>query len=171
MQRRQVLATATALLPLAGCLGPETIDDEPTTTAEPTTTRPTTVGPPTSPTYEGADIEVLNVDCESGDETTATASIQDTTVVVQGTIIGNNGCSVAKLDTIVHDEEAGELRVIVQSVEEVDGNTGCIQCTTAIDYAVTARFRGGYPDRVVVSHRQDSAVREVASIALPAGED
>ncbi|AKH96977.1 hypothetical protein [Halanaeroarchaeum sulfurireducens] len=168
MQRRQVLATAaTALLPLAGCLGPETGDDEPTTTTEPTTARPTTDEPPTRPTYEGADIEVLNVDCGSGDETTATAAVENGTVVVRGTIIGNNGCYVATLDTIIHDVEAGELRVVVRSVEKAEDDEVCIECLTAIDYAVTARFRGGYPHNVVVSHRQDSKVREVATVALP----
>ncbi|WP_259519095.1 hypothetical protein [Halanaeroarchaeum sp. HSR-CO] len=163
MQRRQVLATVTALLPLAGCASPGSPTDE-TTTTEPTTT---SERPPNGPKYEGAEIDVLDVQCASGDETAATASIVDATVVVEETIIGNNGCYVAKLDTIVHDEAESELHVTVRSVEERAEDEACIECITAIDYEVTARFRGGHPDRVVVAHGRDGGdVREVASIPL-----
>ncbi|MFW6003063.1 MAG: hypothetical protein ACOCPT_01410, partial [Halanaeroarchaeum sp.] len=86
--------------------------------------------------------------------------------LVEGTIIGNNGCYVAELDTIVHDEAESELHVTVQSVEERAEDEACIECITAIEYEVTARFRGGHPDRVVVSHRRDGDVKEVASIPL-----
>ncbi|MFB6093800.1 MAG: hypothetical protein ABEJ77_02525 [Halanaeroarchaeum sp.] len=158
MNRRQVLATTAALLPLAGCLGPAD-GSESTTTDDPTTTTRNPV-----PTYEGASLETTGIECATEDATTADVSFSGTTVTVDGTIVGADMCYVAAIDTVVYDEEARRLSVGVESVREADEETVCAQCISAIEYTVTARFAGGLPDSVVVSHRRDGAVTEVANV-------
>ena len=157
MQRRQVLASVAALLPLAGCLGTDATDDR--TTTETTTT--TTERPPNGPRFEGATLEMTNAECATEDATAASVAFGSDRVEIAGTIVGNDACHVAKLDVVVYDEQTRELTVVVETERQADEDTACAQCLTAIDYDVTARYGGGLPDRVIVSHRRDGAVEQV----------
>ncbi|MFB6132315.1 MAG: hypothetical protein ABEJ44_02775 [Halanaeroarchaeum sp.] len=158
MQRRQVLASVAALLPLAGCLGQDDGDPDDRTTTETTTT---TERPPNGPRYEGATLEMTNAECATEDATAASVAFGKSEVEITGTIVGADACHVAKLDVVVYDEQARELTVVVETERQADGDTVCAQCLTAIEYAVTARFRDGLPDRVIVSHRQNGTVEQV----------
>jgi hypothetical protein len=165
MRRRQVLASTAALLPLAGCAGFDgPNEDDETTETTTTTTPPVTDATPNGPKYEGADFQMTNAECATEDATQASVSFGETTVTVEGTIVGADACYVAKLDSVTHDEMEKELAVVVESVREADEDTACAQCITAIDYALTARFSDGLPDRVVVSHKRGEAVTEVAAV-------
>lgn len=159
MQRRQVLAAAGALLPIAGCLGsPGDGGSGDDSTTDPTDGTATTDGP----TYEGADIEMVNAECATADAAGASVSFERDAVIVDGTIVGADACHVATLESVAYDEGARDLRIVVGTERHADEDTACAQCLTAIEYVVTARFAGGLPDRVVVAYRQGGSDETIA---------
>lgn len=158
MKRRQVLASAMFLLPLAGCLGPdENGPDETTTTPDQTTTPAGT----DANGYRGASLEMVNAECAGEDATDASVTFGETDIVVEGTIVGNDACYVAKLDAVVYDDAANELAIVVESVDDATEDEACAPCITAIEYRATVRFSDGGPERVMVSHRRGDSVEEV----------
>ena len=160
MKRRQVLASVPVLLPLAGCLAPdENGPDETTTTADETTTPKGT----DENGYRGASLEMVNAECASEDATDASVTFGETDITVEGTIVGNDACYVAKLDAVVYDDAASKLSIVVESVSDAAEGEMCAQCITAIDYEVTVKFSHSGPERVVVSHRRGDRVEEVAN--------
>ncbi|MFC7132630.1 MULTISPECIES: hypothetical protein [Salinibaculum] len=76
------------------------------------------------------------------------------TVVVTGTIEGNNGCKTATLGDVSYDPAGDELSVDVQTTDraDVDEDTACTQALVYIDYEATFTFDGGIPGSVSVSH-------------------
>lgn len=166
MQRRTVLATLGTLLPLAGCV----TDGASTTT---TTTEPATTDPPngttthTGSTYESADLQTTKVECASGEQASPEIAFEDSVITITGTIIGSDLCSVASLDTVVHDEAADQFDVTIETVREASEDTVCGQCVSAVDYQVTATFSAAAPEVVHVYHRQGDEVEQVAEASRP----
>jgi hypothetical protein len=160
MKRRQVLATATVLLPLGGCLGPDGNGPDETTTPDNTTTTPAGTD---ENGYRGASLEMANAECASEDATAASVAFGETDIVVEGTIVGNDACYMATLDAVVYDDAANQLSIVVESVSDAAEGEMCAQCITAIDYEVTVRFSDGGPERVEVSHRRGGEVKKVAA--------
>lgn len=69
-------------------------------------------------------------------------------IVVDGRIVGNDGCAVARLaEAYVEDSE---LKVDVETVH--DGSDICTEALVAIDYTAVLRFDGDIPNNASVSH-------------------
>lgn len=80
---------------------------------------------------------VLNRSCGSGN---AEASIQlhDETVIVSGTIVGNDGCSMAELVDVTFQDNV--LTVVIGIFREDQGESvGCADCVTDLDYRFESR--------------------------------
>jgi len=73
-------------------------------------------------------------------------------VVVTGTIIGNDGCAVARLAEAY--VEGGRLVVDVETVS--NGGEMCTQQLVSIAYSATLRFDGDIPNEISVSHDGES---------------
>jgi hypothetical protein len=80
----------------------------------------------------------------------ASVSREGTTVTVEGTIGGSDGCQTAALAAATYDAGADELRVDVKTEKRKSG--ACVQCLVEIDYVADFSFEGGLPGSVVVSH-------------------
>jgi len=99
---------------------------------------------------EGAEFAVEGIQSASGDEGESDAEFNEDegSIVVSGTIIGNNGCAVARLtEAYVED---GALNIDVETVS--NGGEMCTQQLVAIGYTATLTFDGEIPNEVSVSH-------------------
>jgi hypothetical protein len=172
MRRRTVLS-GTVALALAGCLGS---DDDPG---------------PSSPTGDGT--SATDTDGSSGGDSTPslqgdfappdsvraltfgrlddcpdeTASLSDRTVSFGGCIRGANGCTYALLDGLTYDESAGELTVVVGTVEDRGPDESCTQAIVERGYEGRVTLATP-PKTVVLVHdgvdgRQEVLRRDVSS--------
>jgi hypothetical protein len=96
---------------------------------------------------------------ESGVERSAATVAFDaaaSTVSVDGTIPGRNGCRTAELVETAYDAGEDLLTVVVGTTPVEDAaRRVCTQAIVAIEYTVTVAFDGGLPGSVTVVHETD----------------
>ncbi|GAB7094872.1 hypothetical protein JCM30237_20250 [Halolamina litorea] len=155
MERRPFLVgTASVLAATAGCVGdaPTTPDDGPAATD-------TDTPPMSPPTITDRSFEPRENCPEPG---SATVSTDDARVIVEGCIVGRNGCMVASLASATYDAVADELSVRVTTVDESEPDEMCTQQLVHRGYRAEIRFDGGLPATTVVTHDGADGEREVA---------
>jgi hypothetical protein len=82
-----------------------------------------------------------------------------TSVVVDGTIRGSDGCQTAELAAADYDPQADELSVDVRTVpREGSDDEMCTQSTVQVDYLLRAEFKGSLPSSATVSHDGQAVV-------------
>lgn len=144
MQRRTFLISiAAALGATAGCTGGSTGEGGSTEGESPTASPTPTPSQPRITEYslEGRE----NCD-EPG---AAEIAVDGNDVVVEGCIVGKDGCQVPVLDTVVY--EAGELEVRVATEKRSDADA-CTQQLVDLPYTVTVTTENGLPGTTRVIH-------------------
>jgi hypothetical protein len=119
--------------------------------AQPTADRPASGE---APTLQAGSFAVTDVSSSSPAQSANPSFNEDEgTVVVTGTIIGNNGCTTADIGSADYDASADQLDVnVVTETREGDEDSFCTQQMVGIDYEATFSFSGGIPSKVSVSH-------------------
>jgi len=148
MRRRTLLGAVAGAggAALAGCVGaPESGD--PGSASDPSTP---------DPSVTDSSLRVNRVECGL-DSASATVTLDDGTVTVDGEMRGSDGCTRARLDAATYAD--GTLTVAVESYEETGGV--CKQCTTSVRYTATVGMTGA-PERVVVTHDGSEVASEAA---------
>jgi len=161
MDRRTLLETAGAVgvVALAGCGGRDADGDTPSNSTDATTPTDTETRTVDAVTMQ-SDFTVLG--SQSGQERDeASVSTAGSTVTVEGTIWGADGCTTAELDGVTYDAAADELTVAVATTERETTATAWTQTIVEIDYRSTVSFEGPLPGVVVTHDRGDGPV-EVA---------
>lgn len=95
------------------------------------------------------DVETLETDCSTGDET-ADATIDDDTLTVEGVIGAPDPCHAAEVVDLVHED--GELTVVVDVESTLDEGEMCQQCLGAVRYEASIDLDGAELERVRVDH-------------------
>jgi hypothetical protein len=166
MHRRTLLgAVSTAtLLSLTGCLGDDGGGDgTPTDTSTDTDTETPTPTPP--PLLTDSEFTVLTN--QGGTQTdNARVSVDASTVTVDGSIWGHNGCQTATLGSANHNRETNELTVDVATTREEGAGDACTEGIVEIGYRATLTFENGLPSRVVVTHSRGDTTEEVTATSL-----
>ena len=159
MRRREMLAGASVAL-FGGCLSsPSGVPSDPGTSSAPDTTAE-------MPSVKRTRFELQGAGCGTIRERADVSVNEETlTVTVDGTTSAQNACYSARLADATYDEDAGELRITIETYDASDEGV-CAQCITELDYVATAEFTGGLPERVVVVHRTRGEKREVTSTSL-----
>ena len=141
MDRRTVLTgVGTAVAALAGCTSAAN-EGNPNETATPNPT-------PAPPRITDREFE-LRQNCDSPGA--AAINVDGEAVVVEGCIVGKNGCQQPVLDTAVYDGDADELQVRV-TTEAPSDTEACTQALVNLPYRVTVRFENGHPGTTTVVH-------------------
>jgi hypothetical protein len=137
MKRRTLLVRAAGLVVvLGGCAGDGPVADD-------------TPSPP-EPAVEEASLTVT--DSTSGGRTDAAeVSVGADTIVVDGTIWGEDGCETAALDAAEYDPDRDALRVAVVTTDR-EGPDMCTQAIVEVEYSVRVRISGRAPETVEVRH-------------------
>jgi len=105
---------------------------------------------------QSAEFTVEGIDSASDEEGVSDAEFNEDegNVTVTGTVIGNNGCAVARLaEAYVED---GRLVVDVETVS--NGGEMCTQQLVAIRYTATLSFDDEIPNEVSVSHNGEGVM-------------
>jgi len=143
MDRRTVLSGAgTVLAALAGCTSGSS-EGSPTDSATPTET-----ATPTPPRIIDQSLEPREHCDEAG---AATISTDADAVVVEGCIVGKDGCQRPVLESATYHTEKNELgvRVITEAPSDAEA---CTQALTELPYRVTVTFENGLPGTTTVVH-------------------
>jgi len=143
-RRTMLIGVGTVLATLAGCTGAST-EGTPTDSATPTSTPTPTPAPPriTDQSLEARE------QCEEPDAATITTS--GDAVVVEGCIVGKDGCQRPVLESARYDERADELQVRVTTEAPSDAEV-CTQQLVDLPYRVTVTFANGRPGTTTVVH-------------------
>lgn len=155
MDRRTWVATLAGIATgtLAGCVagGP---GNGGTGTPSPTPTEG-----PAEPRFERTG------DCENpGSARVSVRKSAPPEVVVEGCIVGANGCTEAALGEVEFDAAVDELRVVVVTEEERGTDEVCTQALVHRGYRVVVPFERGGPATTVVVHDGARGRREVARV-------
>lgn len=154
MDRRRVLAgVGTALAAVAGCTSGSG-GGQPTSS-------PTATPTPKPPRITEKSLEPRETCEEAG---AATIAVDGDAVVVEGCIVGKDGCQRPVLGSAVYDAEAGELRVRVTTEAPSDAEA-CTQALVDLPYRVTVRFADGLPGTTTVVHDGVHGEQQVAQAA------
>jgi hypothetical protein len=166
MHRRTLLTACSAVLASGGvgCLGDMGTTggpDEDTQTSTATKTEPDETTDTNTMTRE-AQFEVIATSQRSQEETAA-VTFGETTIEIEGTIKGRNGCYTARLDEITITD--GTLTVAVESYEDREDDEVCTEAIVYIDYQVIAPDAGDSDqfDEVTVTHNGDAVTTKVAT--------
>lgn len=146
MQRRTYLTSiAAALAATAGCTGGSPGNATPTESESPTESPSPTPSQPRITEYslEGRE----NCD-EPG---AADIAVDGQAVIVEGCIVGKDGCQVPVLDSATYDPDADELLVRVTTEKRSDADA-CTQQLVDLPYRVTVTFENGLPETTRVVH-------------------
>lgn len=151
MNRRTLLRSvgAVGIAALAGC---GSTDDSADGTPSDTATATPATATPTTPTMTDQNVSIVRI--ESGQQQdTAGVDVDGTTVTVEGTVWGSDGCTTAELAEASYDAAADELTVGVATTErEAMATDVCTQAIVEIEYRATVTFENGVPGTVVVTH-------------------
>lgn len=143
MDRRTVLTgVGTALAALAGCTSAAN-EGSPSDTAT-----PDPASTPGTQHITNRELE-LRQNCDSPGA--AAISVDGEAVVVEGCIVGKNGCQQPVLDSAVYDADTDELQVRV-TTEAPSDTEACTQALVELPYRVTVRFENGLPGTTIVVH-------------------
>ncbi len=138
MERRTYLTTiVTVLAATAGCTGGSTGDTAPTESPTPTPAQPRI----TKYSLEGRE------NCD--EQGAADIAVDGQAVIIEGCIVGKDGCQLPVLDGVVH--EADELEVRVTTEKRTDADV-CTQQLVDLPYRVTVTFETGLPGTTRVIH-------------------
>ena len=164
MNRRTLLETAGTVgaVALAGCASTDGDDGTPEGTATPTDTAPP----------QRTDTSFTVQQSRSGQQRDAAEVTTDgTTITVEGTIWGSDGCTTAELAAATYD--ADELTVAVATTAReptaasaTDGEVACTQAIVEIDYRMTATFDAALPGSTVVTHDHGDGPEQVTTASL-----
>jgi hypothetical protein len=146
MDRRTVLSgVGAAFAGLAGCTSSS--GGAPTDTSSESAT-PT--GSPTPPSPQVTD-QSFEPRSNCGEPGAATISVDGDTVVVEGCIVGKNGCQRPVLELATYDDQRDELRVRV-ATEAPSDTEACTQALVDLPYRVRVTFVDGLPGTTTVIH-------------------
>lgn len=84
-------------------------------------------------------------------------------VVVTGTIVGENGCQTATLESVRYDAQAGLLTITIGTERDAPEDAMCTMALVELSYEATVSVEGGLPERVSVIHRGAGADGEVVT--------
>lgn len=93
-------------------------------------------------------------------------SFDAASVVVSGTVVGNNGCYLARLGAVTYDPGHDTCRVVVEAYDASEPAQLCTECITTVEYEATVAFEGGLPGTVEVVH-DDVGGRSTVTTASP----
>jgi len=88
----------------------------------------------------------------------ASVTVEDRTVTVNGTIRGNNGCYTARLAETTIEDDA--LVVRIESYEDADEDQDCTMAIVYIEYEATVEVHGEGPGSVLVEHNGERVTVE-----------
>lgn len=128
-----------------------------------TTTESTTSTTSPEPSLGESSLRVTDAGCGSQDAGGAEVSFDEQSIVVTGTVVGNNGCYRARLADVSYESSSDTCRVVVEAYDASDPDEMCTQCITTIDYEASVAFDGGLPETVDVVHDDMSGRSTVAT--------
>ncbi|HKL30132.1 MAG TPA: hypothetical protein VJ898_12820 [Natrialbaceae archaeon] len=107
--------------------------------------------------------EIMETGFEIVDESgtgpeSASVTVEDRTVTVNGTIRGNNGCYTARLAETTIEDDA--LVVRIESYEDADEDQDCTMAIVYIEYEATVEVHGEGPGSVLVEHNGERVTVE-----------
>lgn len=103
---------------------------------------------------------VLDRSCGSGADKSS-IQIHDETIIVSGTIVGSDGCSMAELADFTFQDNV--LTVVIGVFrEDQTGSVGCVDCVTDLDYQFETRPRTHVAE-VRVIHRSSQGEESVVA--------
>lgn len=150
MQRRTYLSALVAALgATAGCTNRGSPTDTPAST------------PTATPAPPRITVSSLDPRENCGERGAATIAVEEMTVVVDGCIVGKDGCQRPALDSATYDAEADELRVRVTTEKPSDAEA-CTQQLVDLPYTVTVSFENGLPGTTTVVHDGVDGEKQVA---------
>lgn len=144
MQRRTYLTSiAAALAATAGCTGGSAGDAGSTESESPT-------GSPTPTPSQPRITEYSLEGRENCDEPgAAEIAVDGQVVVVEGCIVGKDGCQVPVLDSVGYEADELEVRVTTEKRSDADA---CTQQLVDLPYRVTVAFENGLPGTTRIIH-------------------
>jgi hypothetical protein len=159
MQRRTYLAAvAAALGATAGCTGGAG------DAASPTESESATETPTPTPTPTPAQPQVTDYGLEPRENCdqrgSASISVDGQDVIIEGCIVGKDGCQEAVLDSVAY--EADELTVRV-ATEKREGAEACTQQLVDLAYTATVAFENGLPGTTRLIHDGAEGEREAGT--------
>lgn len=127
-----------------------------------------------TPTLQASSFSVTDVSSSSPERAAdAEFNEDESTIVVTGTIVGNNGCMTADLGSASYDPDDDQLDVNVVTTEREDSGA-CTEQLIGIDYEAMFSFEHGIPSSVSVSHDGDGVMAAgygSSSASAPDSED
>jgi len=164
MNRRTILAGLTAAVSIgpAGCTGGAGGND---TTAEPSE-RDT---PTRSETPDVVAALTPREECPNPGEATVTFDT-DGPISIVGCVVGKNGCTVPRLESVENDSEARALTVVVAAVEERDVDEACTEALVTLGYEVELTAAATDPTSVKVIHDDVDGRRTVTDVTEAASD-
>jgi len=150
MERRTYLSgVAAAAGSLAGCTNRGVPTDGPT---------PSPSATPSPPQVNDRSFEKRERCEERG---AATIAVEENTVVVEGCIVGTDGCQRPVLDCASCDADGDELlaRVTTEAPSDADA---CTQQLVDLPYTATVTFENGLPGTTMVIHDGADGDQQVA---------
>lgn len=153
MQRRTFITTvaAAAVTATAGCVADDAGGEPTDSPTESPTDEPT-------PSISSQSLEPRET-CEEADS--ASISTESMSVVVDGCIVGRNGCQEPVLDDASYDADADELTVSV-TTENTSKAEACTQALVDLPYRVTVEFEGRLPETTTVVHDGANGTQQAA---------
>lgn len=105
----------------------------------------------TGPRIVDSNIELVDSDCSSGQDQTASVSMNDaeTTVSFSGLVTTSDPCHEPTLERTEYDSAADRLAIVVGTASTADA---CDDCIGEIEFAGTVEFEGGLPSEAYVGH-------------------
>jgi hypothetical protein len=160
MQRRTYLAAvAAALGATAGCTGGAGDAASPTE-SESATETPTPTPPPPTPAQPQVTDYGLEPRENCDQRGSASISVDGQDVIIEGCIVGKDGCQEAVLDSVAY--EADELTVRV-ATEKREGAEACTQQLVDLAYTATVTFENGLPGTTRLIHDGAEGEREAGT--------
>ncbi|GAA0478324.1 hypothetical protein MUK72_03920 [Halococcus dombrowskii] len=157
--------TTAGPAPTRGPATGEPATSEPTT--EPSEGTPIGAGTPSATEQEEDTTDSPSIDVPGGGNGTSTGGTARVTsegdgsrIVVEGTIVGRNGCQSAVLDSV--RQKGSELVVTIATENEAGTGQACSMALTELDYRFVVR-RDSPPDSVTVVHRSAGGEQTVTT--------
>ncbi|WP_435345135.1 hypothetical protein [Haloarchaeobius sp. HRN-SO-5] len=112
---------------------------------------------------------ISSADCASIETSRATVAFEGESVAVDGSFVTPTPCYGVEFEEPSYDQETDTFVVTVARTDPDDEM--CVECVGQIDYQVDVAFENDLPGHVVVRHRADGELTEVARATRNADVD
>ena len=124
----------------------------------------------TAPEVRAAGFGVSSGKCASGEHHRSTVTYDGEAVTVDGSFVTPNPCYGIEFEENSYDAQTDTLELTVATTPPEDDEV-CTDCVGEVDYQTSVEFENDLPGHVVVTHRTDEDVTEVARATRNADVD